>query len=115
MIEITASRELVADALLRELQGLLGTEVFDALTRMITRDYLDDEMDLQTSIIYRPEVFEHAFIEIIGHISERILECIWNTKLSKEFDLDFGITYQTGGDLAKCIRAIPMKADTTLH
>lgn len=115
MIEVTASREQVADALVTELQFLLGTEVFSALSRTISRDFLGDEMDLRTSIIYRPELFERAFIGIIGDIGVGILEHIWYTKLRMQFDLDSSESYQIAGDLAKCIRAIPTKADARLR
>lgn len=111
MNEVTADTEEVADVLLRDLQCILGTEVFSALSKLITRDYLGDEMDLRTAIIYRPELFECAFIGVIGAMGEKLLEYIWSSKLQEQFKLTSSETFQSVGDLAKCIRAIHGKAN----
>ncbi len=109
MIQIDISKEEVVDALLMNLEDLLGSKVFHTISIVITRDYLGDEMDFRTAIINRPDLFERAFIGLIGDIGEKILQHIWCSKLREQFDLEFEETYQTAGDLAKCIHMFPKR------
>ncbi len=109
MIEINITREDVSDALLMNLEEVLGSKVFHTVSIVITRDYLGDEMDLQTAIINRPDLFERAFIGMTGDIGERILRHIWSSNLREQFGLEFEETYQGAGDLAKCIHMFPKR------
>ncbi len=68
-------------------------------------------MDVRTAIIHRPELFERGFIGIVGEIGENILRYIWCTELRKQFDLDSGETYETRGDLEKCMGGIRTRAN----
>lgn len=86
-------------------------EVFSAPSRLVIRDYQGDEMDLRICIAYLPELIERALIEIIGEMGERILEHIWSSKFQEQFKITLRKTYQSEGDLAKCIRAVHGKAD----
>ena len=89
----------------------MGTELFSALSKLVIRDYRGDEMDLLICIMHRPEVVERAFIGIIGVRDERIVEHTWSSRLQEQFKITLRETYQSQGDLAKCIRAVHGKAD----
>jgi hypothetical protein len=66
--------EKVADAILDSLKEILGTDVFDAFMVEIAYGYLKKEIDIHTTIIERPELFESAFVGIFGkELGQKIL------------------------------------------
>ncbi|AIC16890.1 hypothetical protein [Nitrososphaera viennensis] len=70
--------EKTADAILADLQAIFGARVFDALAATIVKDHLGGEMDVRTAIMQRPDLFERAFIAILGEIGERVLAFVCN-------------------------------------
>lgn len=97
--------------MLADLEDTLGIRVFEALVTKISVDYLGGEMDVRTAIIERPDLFERAFIAILGEIGERILAYIWCAKLCHKLNLGSLPMYQKAGDLTKCIEAIRKRAN----
>jgi hypothetical protein len=106
MTHLTPDAENVADVLLINLEGILGTLAFDAIVEKISEDYLGNKMDICATIIRRPDLFERALIAILGEIGGRILAYIWCSKLCKQLNLGSALTYQKAGDLTKCIESV---------
>ena len=111
MTHLTPDAENVADVLLINLEGIIGTLAIDAIVEKISEEYLGNEMDICATIIRRPDLFERALIAILGEIGGRILAYIWCSKLCKQFRLDPSLTYQKAGDLVRCIEGIRERAN----
>ncbi|AIF82409.1 hypothetical protein NTE_00327 [Candidatus Nitrososphaera evergladensis SR1] len=109
--KLIADTENIADALLINLEATFGTRVFESISAKISEEYLGGEMDIRAAIIYRPDLFERAFIGMLGDIGERILANIWCSKLREQFELDSSVTYHKAGDLVKCIQTIRARAN----
>jgi hypothetical protein len=88
------------------MKEIFGIRVFDDIAAKITDEDFGGKMDIRTSIIIRPDLFERALIGILGEAGERILEYIWDSRLCNQFELDSSMTYHNIGDLAICIQAI---------
>jgi hypothetical protein len=88
------------------LEFAFGATIFEALSEEISQEFLKGKIGVRTAIIHKPELFERAFIEILGEMGERILGCIWNSELRSKFSLDINLGYHEAGDLAKCIGAL---------
>jgi hypothetical protein len=73
VLGVIVDSEKMADAILVKLQTIFGARVFDTLAATIVEDHLGGEMDMRTAMIQRPDLFESAFIEILGGIGEKIL------------------------------------------
>jgi hypothetical protein len=98
----SADSEKLADALLAKLEEIFGSLVFDTRVAMIVENNLGGEMDIRRAVMQRPDLFERAFIGILGEIGERILANVCS-KLQTEFHLDGNIAYAKAGDLARCM------------
>lgn len=88
------------------LEEILGIRILEAVAAKISEDYQGGEMDIRYAIIHRPDLFERAFIGMLGDIDERILGHVWCSKLCEQFNLHPALTYHTAGDLIRCIEAI---------
>jgi hypothetical protein len=92
--------EILADAILINLQETFGWSVYDVLVKKITDDYLGNEMDIRTAIVQRPDLFERGFIGLIGPLAEKFLLDICD-KIRLDFCLGDAIRYSKKGDFAK--------------
>ncbi|MEO9363207.1 MAG: hypothetical protein ABI348_04830 [Nitrososphaera sp.] len=97
--------EKLADAMLDDLQALFGSRVFELLAATIVKDHLGGEMDMRAAIIQRPDLFERAFIEVLGETGERILMNVCG-RLHAELHLDENSAYSKAGDLARCMAIV---------
>ncbi|MEO9364139.1 MAG: hypothetical protein ABI348_09585 [Nitrososphaera sp.] len=97
--------ETLAEAILGSLEKTFGPVVFPALMDIIAEDYLG-EMDAHTAIIKRPDLFERAFVGMLGEPGKKILADICEG-LCTEFLLDREAAGLRIGDLAKCMEIIP--------
>lgn len=68
-----AKSNVIADSVLQNLQNLLGKEMYDVLIARITADYLRDGMNFRDALIQRPDIIEHAMIELLGQMGRIIL------------------------------------------
>lgn len=110
MRKLQADAESVVDALILSLEAVFGVRVYEAIGRMLSEEYFGGEMDVRSALIHRPELFEKAFIGLLGDAGEKMLSEIWHSKLNDKFALDSSMTYRKAGDLVKCIYAIKAKA-----
>lgn len=98
-------QEAIADAILVNLEEILGWSVYDKLTRKIMQNYLNNKIDIQTAIIEQPAVFERAFIGLIGPLGEKFLADVCE-KVQSKLDLDNYATYSRSGDFAIYIKTV---------
>ena len=110
MRKLEAKPENVIDALILSFEVTFGSRVNDALMQVLTEEYLGGEMDVRSALIYRPDLFEKAFLGIFGEGGEKLLSEIWHSKLCSKFALDSSMTYRKAGDLVKCIQTIRARA-----
>jgi hypothetical protein len=96
--------ETLADAILASLKETFGPLVFTALMDMISEDYLG-EMDARTAIIERPDLFERAFVGMLGVPGKKILADVCE-ELCAKFFIDRNAAGLGTGDLAKCVEEI---------
>lgn len=75
---------------------------------LIAEDYLG-EMDARTAIIERPDLFERAFVGLLGEAGKKILADICEG-LCAEFLLDENAADLKTGDLAECMAIIIPKS-----
>ncbi|HZT34343.1 MAG TPA: hypothetical protein VFA15_00370 [Nitrososphaera sp.] len=97
--------ETLAETILGSLEKTFGPVVFPALMDIIVEDYLG-EMDARTAIIKRPDLFERAFVGMLGEPGKKILADICEG-LCMEFLLDRNAAGLRTGDLAECMEIIP--------
>jgi hypothetical protein len=96
----------VADSILHNLQEILGPTVFDVLMGVMAGDYFG-ERNVRMAIIERPEVFESAFVKIVGEeVGQKILAKIFH-EIRVEFQIDGRFTYSKSGDFARCMAMLP--------
>lgn len=118
MLGSIVDSEKVADAVLTDLHAVFGTRVFDTLVAMMVENHLGGEMDIRTAIMQRPDLFERAFIGILGEVGERILASVCNNTLplmrqaelprdgtNNDDDSSNVVAYSKAGDFAKYISA----------
>lgn len=94
---------LRADLLLSRLESILEPDVFDILIDNMTAEYLG-EMDVRTAIVKRPDLFERAFLSVLGNAGEPILKIICD-EMRTQHRLKIA-PYSKAGDLVKCIKNI---------
>lgn len=97
--------ETLADVILASLKETFGPLVFTALMDMISEDYLG-EMDARTAIMERPDLFERAFVGMLGAPGKKILADICE-ELCAKFLVDRDAAGLGTGDLARCMAIIP--------
>lgn len=99
-----ADSEKLADAILNDLQVVFGSRIFDLLAATIVKDHIGGEMmgDIRMVVIQRPDLFERAFIEMLGEAGEKILMSMCN-RLYAELHPDGSVAYSKAGDLARCM------------
>lgn len=91
------------DLVMSDLERILGSQVYDALLQEIQDTSLGG-MDIKTSILQRPDLFERAFIAITGAAGAKILRHICDG-IRGEFGLE--IRQSSGeGELGKLITDI---------
>lgn len=91
---------MLADELLHRLEEIFSPRIFYAICEKIRDDFFGYEMDVQTAIAERPNLFERAFVPVFGKMGVTILENVCS-ELHKEFRLDKDLAYSGGGDFAK--------------
>lgn len=90
------------EALLLNLKAILGKSAYAAVMRHIIDEYLGSraQEDIYTAIMKRPDIFESAMIDLLGHAGKILLrQSLAVTTLG-------GFSYSKTGDLAKCIAII---------
>jgi hypothetical protein len=98
-------QEAIADTILSNLKEIFGWSAYDMLTRKIMRDYLNNKMDIRTAMIEHPDIFERAFIGLIGPLGEKFLANICK-KMQSDLNLSQDISYSKVGGFAKYIKAV---------
>ncbi|AIF82253.1 response regulator containing CheY-like receiver domain and AraC-type DNA-binding domain [Candidatus Nitrososphaera evergladensis SR1] len=97
----------LAETILSTIESVFGPRVFDAFIEKISEDYLGGEMSVHAAIMQRPELFELAFIGILGSRTggEILAKICERTK--SELGLDDAVTtsYSKKGDFAKFVAA----------
>ena len=100
--ETVISEKLITALLIAE---VIGTTMSRISVIFIVEDYLG-EMDARTAIIKRPDLFERAFVGMLGEPGKKILADICEG-LCMEFLLDRNAAGLRTGDLAECMEIIP--------
>ena len=62
-----------ADAVLQDLRKFLGRKVYDAIMTRLGSDYFDGDIDIRNIIDHQPELFEAAFLDLLGQAGAIIL------------------------------------------
>jgi hypothetical protein len=94
---------IIADTMLQNLRESLGAEAYDIVMSRIVKDYFGEKIDIHTAIIQRPEVFESAFVDLLGQMGRILL-----TKLLDDIcpESIIDLHYSKAGDFAKYVVAI---------
>jgi CheY-like chemotaxis protein len=100
MESISSSK--LAESLMSVTKSFLGPRVFDAFSKRMTDEYLGGEMSAYSAIVQRPELFERAFIGMLGQgAGEAILGQICKQAASElGFQDAIATTYSRKGDFA---------------
>jgi hypothetical protein len=99
--------ETLADAVFDSLKVIFGSTVFPALMEMIKEDYLGAEMDARTALVERPDLFERAFVGLLGESGKKILVDICEELCTRFLLDDKKATDLNTRDLAECMAIIP--------
>jgi CheY-like chemotaxis protein len=92
----------IAREILHNLEDTFGVRVFDALMMEISDNYLGREMDIVSAIKERPDLFDKAFVELLGEPGEKLL-AVACRNIGTKFGLDKNAVYSKCGDLARWI------------
>lgn len=90
------------EALLLNLEAILGKRAYAVVMRRVIDEYLRsrEREDICTAIMKRPDIFESAMIDLLGHAGKILLrQSLAVTTLGS-------FSYSKTGDLAKCIGII---------
>lgn len=86
------------------LKSMLDPQVTAVLLRELQEKHFE-EMDAETIIVQKPELFGKAPAGILGRAGQAIL-VIMCKKVHAQFNLDASVTYSKFGDLAKCMATV---------
>ena len=99
------TNDMLADAILQKMQSFLGRIVYDVVMTKIIDDYLDGDTDVRKAILQNPELFESAFLELLGEMGAILL-----SKTLGEIRLEHDYAqYSKRGDLARCITSANLR------
>lgn len=93
-----------ADAIKAYLERVFGTVVFDALKEHIEVEYLG-EIKVETAILERPDLFERAFLNVLGKVGVKVLADMCD-ELREQLQLETNLGYSQKGDFARFMLAI---------
>lgn len=98
------NNDILADAILHEMQSFLGRIVYDVVMTRIIDDYLGGDADLRKAILQKPEAFESAFLGLLGDMGAILLS---KTLGQIEFRSNHA-SYSKQGDFARYVTAIKL-------
>ncbi|MEO9364114.1 MAG: hypothetical protein ABI348_09455 [Nitrososphaera sp.] len=92
------------EAVLLNLKAILGKRAYAAVMTHVVDEYLGaKDEDIYTAIMKRPDIFESAMIDLLGHAGKILLrQSLAVTTLG-------GFCYSRSGDLARCMAIIKSK------
>jgi hypothetical protein len=108
-VDLHVREDKLTRTIFKHLKNIFGVRLFDVLMERIEEDYLGDEMTVRMAVMKRPDLFERAFIDMLGEeAGVKILANVWQRVLA---DLhcessDSAAAYSKKGDLAKCITEV---------
>lgn len=91
-----------AAAIISNLEGLLGKRAIASIQMEIEENYFGKELSLASALVQRPDLFEKAFMAILGSAALAILELAINAATAQ---LDMGVIFAglKPGGLAECL------------
>ncbi|AIF82325.1 hypothetical protein NTE_00243 [Candidatus Nitrososphaera evergladensis SR1] len=93
---------VLVDAMLQNVRATLGREAYDVVMSKIIGDYFGESMDIREAIMCRPELFETAFLELLGQMGIILL----SKSLAETCPESIGMQYSKRGDFARYITAL---------
>ena len=98
-----AGKDIVIDTLLSVIKQVLGMKMAPLVMKEIHAEYLGREIGIKQCVLQRPDLFERAFLGIVGRAGENILGIVCNEVRSR-LQMDGKVSYKKSGDLKGFLR-----------
>lgn len=93
---------VLVDGMLQNIRATLGREAYDVVMSKIIGDYFGETIEIREAIMYKPELFETAFLELLGQMGFVLLA----KSLAETCPESIGMQYSKRGDFARYITVL---------